>query len=103
MTPNGEVEGPPRSARLEPRVHTLFPHPRRHYRRSRTPPTIVRRRDHYVSVRTRPSRSNSDQDAQTAEKPRSDNTKLGKGDLEERALAFPLHAANRWCILNHMV
>jgi hypothetical protein len=25
---NGEVEGPPRSARLEPRVHTVFPHPR---------------------------------------------------------------------------
>src|SRR4029077_11895220 len=39
---NGEVEGPRRSVRLEPRVHTLFPHPRRHYRLSRTPPTIVR-------------------------------------------------------------
>jgi len=44
VTSNGEVEGPPWSARLEPRVHTVFPHPRRHYRPSRTPPTIVRRR-----------------------------------------------------------
>src|SRR2546429_4467595 len=44
MTSNGEVEGPPRSARSEPRVHTVFPHPRRHYRVSRPPPTIVRRR-----------------------------------------------------------
>jgi hypothetical protein len=33
--PNGEVEGPPASARSEPRVHTLLPHPRRHYRFSR--------------------------------------------------------------------
>src|SRR5215469_16238577 len=39
---NGEVEGPRDHTRLEPRVHTLFPHPRRHYRLSRTPPTIVR-------------------------------------------------------------
>src|ERR1700680_4358023 len=39
---NGEVEGPRRSARLEPRAHTVFPRPRRHYRLSRTPPTIVR-------------------------------------------------------------
>ena len=43
---NGEVEGPHRSARSEPRVHTLFPHPRRHYRPSRTPPTIVRSQVH---------------------------------------------------------
>jgi len=35
-TPNGEVEGLPRGAQLEPRVHTVFPHPRRHYRRSRS-------------------------------------------------------------------
>src|ERR1700683_4263697 len=42
MLSNGEVEGPPRSAQMEPRVHTVFPHPRRHYRASRTPPTIVR-------------------------------------------------------------
>ena len=34
--PNGEVEGPPGSAQLEPRVHTLLRHPRRHYRLSRT-------------------------------------------------------------------
>src|SRR5262249_25348028 len=33
---NGEVEGPRTAARLEPRVHTLFQHPRRHYRSSRT-------------------------------------------------------------------
>src|SRR4029077_11115718 len=45
VTSNGEVEGPPRSARLEPRVHTVFQHPRRHYRASRTPPTIVRSHD----------------------------------------------------------
>ena len=43
MAPNGEVEGPHAGARLEPRVHTVFSHPRRHYRRSRPPPTIVRR------------------------------------------------------------
>jgi len=35
-TSNGEVEPPRRGARLEPRVHTFFPHPRRHYRLSRT-------------------------------------------------------------------
>jgi hypothetical protein len=52
MRSNGEVEGSPRSARLEPRVHTAFPHPRRHYRLSRTPPTIVRGRAHrgWVSI-----------------------------------------------------
>ena len=43
LTSNGEVEGPDQSARLEPRAHTVFQRPRRHYRRSRTPPTIVRR------------------------------------------------------------
>src|SRR5215469_2085374 len=43
MASNGVVEGPRRSVRLEPRVHTIFPHPRRHYRLSRTPPAIVRR------------------------------------------------------------
>jgi hypothetical protein len=43
VTPNGEVEGPRESVRSEPRVHTVFPHPRRHYRLSRPPPTIVRR------------------------------------------------------------
>jgi hypothetical protein len=46
---NGEVEGPHRSARSEPRVHAVFQHPRRHYRRSRTPPTIVRGQLHGVS------------------------------------------------------
>src|SRR5215469_4482644 len=44
--PNGEVEGPPRSAHQAPRVHTLFQRPRRHYRLSRSPPTIVRRMAH---------------------------------------------------------
>jgi hypothetical protein len=39
---NGEVEGPRATARTEPRAHTAFPRPRRHYRASRTPPTIVR-------------------------------------------------------------
>ena len=40
---NGEVEGPPRSARQAPRAHTVSPRPRRvaTHRRSRTPPTIV--------------------------------------------------------------
>ena len=63
---NGEVEGPRESAGrvsversspvggsaagLEPRVHTVFLHPRRHYRVSRTPPTIVRRRGHGALV-----------------------------------------------------
>ena len=40
---NGEVEGPRAGARLEPRAHNLFQRPRRHYRVSRHPPTIVRR------------------------------------------------------------
>ena len=40
--PNGEVEEPRIGAGSEPRVHTLSQHPRRHYRASRTPPTIVR-------------------------------------------------------------
>ena len=39
---NGLAERPRRSARLEPRVHTLFSHPRRHYRASRTAPALVR-------------------------------------------------------------
>ena len=44
VTPNGEVEGPPRSAHQAPRAHTFFPRPRRvTTHRSRTPPTIVRR------------------------------------------------------------
>src|SRR3974377_402926 len=42
-TSNGEVEGPRSSADRAPRVHTVFPHPRRgHAGASRTPPTIVR-------------------------------------------------------------
>src|ERR1700751_5676549 len=41
--PNGEVEGPPRSADQVPRAHTVFPRPRRvTTHRSRTPQTIVR-------------------------------------------------------------
>jgi hypothetical protein len=40
---NGGAEGPHRSARLEPRVHNLSHHPRRHCCASRTPPAIVRR------------------------------------------------------------
>src|SRR5205807_8911380 len=40
--PNGEVEGPDADAQSEPRVHTVLRHPRRHYRLSRPPPTIVR-------------------------------------------------------------
>src|SRR5215475_1584747 len=48
--PNGEVEEPARSARLEPRVHTVFRYPRRYYRLSRSPPTIVRSR---AGVRSR--------------------------------------------------
>ena len=43
LPPNGEVEGPPRSAHQAPRAHTVFPRPRRGTTdRSRTPPTIVR-------------------------------------------------------------
>src|SRR5579862_7120281 len=33
---NGEVQGPHDSTRLETRVHTVAPHPRRHYRASRS-------------------------------------------------------------------
>src|SRR5580698_6508517 len=43
MAANGEVEGPRRTARLEPRAQNRFPRPRRRYRLSRHPPTIVRR------------------------------------------------------------
>jgi len=39
---NGLAERPRRSAGLEPRVHNLFLHPRRHYRASRTAPAMVR-------------------------------------------------------------
>ena len=42
MTSNGEVEEAHTGVWLEPWVHTVFPHPRRHYRVSRHPPTIVR-------------------------------------------------------------
>src|SRR5438105_2463669 len=42
-TSNGEVEGPRDGARLEPRAEHLPQRPRRHYRASRPPPTIVRR------------------------------------------------------------
>jgi hypothetical protein len=42
--PNGEVEGPPRSAHRAPRAHTVLPRPRRQTdHASRPPPTIVRR------------------------------------------------------------
>jgi hypothetical protein len=51
MPANGEVEGPPRSDRLEPRVHTVFRHPRRDYRVSRHPPTIVGRTTLQVNAR----------------------------------------------------
>src|SRR5262245_28521310 len=41
--PNGEVEGPPRSAQQAPRAHTVVPRSRRgDTGRSRSPPTIVR-------------------------------------------------------------
>ena len=39
---NGEVEGPHTGVGLEPRVHTVFRRPRRHYRDSRPAPAIVR-------------------------------------------------------------
>src|SRR6266403_3246823 len=44
VRPSGEAERPRRTAGLEPRVHTVFRHPRRHYRFSRTAPAIVRSR-----------------------------------------------------------
>src|SRR5262249_4213053 len=43
MRSSGEAEGPGMDARSEPRAHNLSSRPRRHYRLSRTPPTIVRR------------------------------------------------------------
>ena len=39
---NGEAERPRSSDGLEPRVHSVFPHPGRHYCFSRTAPAIVR-------------------------------------------------------------
>ena len=39
---NGEAERPHAGARSEPRAHTHFPRPRRHYRASRPAPAIVR-------------------------------------------------------------
>jgi hypothetical protein len=54
MTPplqsNGEAERPHAGVRLEPRVHTVFQHLRRHYRASRPAPAIVRRRNKLVQV-----------------------------------------------------
>ena len=46
----------PVSLKLEPRVHTVFPHSRRYHRLSRTPPTIVRRHGRLptVSMQFRP-------------------------------------------------
>jgi hypothetical protein len=42
-SPNGEVEGPPRSAQQAPRAHAVFQRPRcETTHRSRSPPTIVR-------------------------------------------------------------
>jgi hypothetical protein len=47
--PNGEVGGPRRSATQAPRAHAVFPRPRRATTdRSRSPPTIVRRRGRSV-------------------------------------------------------
>ena len=43
VSSNGEVEGPRAGARLEPRVHTVFPHPRRYYRISRTLQRLLER------------------------------------------------------------
>ena len=40
---NGEAERPRAGVRLEPRAHTAFQRPRRHYRSSRPAPAIVRR------------------------------------------------------------
>src|SRR5207237_8815993 len=42
VTPNGEAERPRAGAGLEPRAHTFFQRPRRHYRLSRPAPVIVR-------------------------------------------------------------
>jgi hypothetical protein len=42
MASNGEAERPRAGARLEPRAHTSFGRPRRHYRASRPAPAIVR-------------------------------------------------------------
>ena len=42
-SPDGEVAGLREGARLEPSVHTLFPHRQRRYRASGSPATIVRR------------------------------------------------------------
>jgi hypothetical protein len=45
--PSGEVDGPPRSANQAPRAHTILLRPGHNTtNRSRSPPTIVRRRNH---------------------------------------------------------
>jgi hypothetical protein len=45
LAANGEAEGPPRSARLAPRAHTVFQRPRRGTTQpSRPAPAIVRGR-----------------------------------------------------------
>src|SRR5205807_6934700 len=43
---NGEAERPHAGVRSEPRAHTLFPRPRRHYRASRPAPAMVRSHPH---------------------------------------------------------
>src|SRR5215813_12698694 len=62
---NGEVEGPGIDARSEPRAHTVSSRPRRDYRASRHPPTIVRSPPLLPEqVRTRPD-SQGDNPSQT--------------------------------------
>jgi len=88
MTSNGEVEGPCRSARLEPRVHNLVPRPRRHCRASRTPPTIVRRTsrvasDYHHSASLLPNAASVDTPRRTR----------GSTNLSKKPLSEPLRRA----------
>ena len=71
VAPNGEVEGPDDHARLEPRAHTVFPRPRRHYRASRTPPTIVRRPRESLSPQSPEPREHGRSSQPTHSRPRN--------------------------------
>jgi hypothetical protein len=61
LPPNGEAEGPRRSAVQATRAHTLFPRPRSQPRSpSRTPPAIVRGRLHRSHCARTPPRAQTE-------------------------------------------
>src|SRR5262245_46671459 len=81
---NGEVEGPPENAQLEPRVHTVFRRTRHvTIGRSRSSPTIVRGRGktHFHSEVIQKASA-------TATKAKTTNTHLG-GNLSVSSVTAP--------------